>query len=64
MLSPDGDLVVSRPRHFSSFPLLFMTNHFSLDVDVFDEDANDDVMAGVDISRFFLAETDDDMVCV
>ena len=40
-----------------------MTNHFTQDEDVFDEDANDDVMAGVDISKFFPAATDD-LVCV
>ena len=42
---------------------MFMTNHLSLDVDVFEEDAHDDVVAGVDISKFFPAATDD-LVCV
>ena len=63
MLGPDGDLVVGRLYNFPIIPLLLVGDQSSLDEDVVEEDIDDIIVTGVDLSGNSLAATDD-VLCV
>ena len=63
MFGSNGDLVSCRPHHLPIVPLLLVGDQPSLDEDVVEEDVDDIVVTGVDLSGNSLAATDD-VLCV
>ena len=51
MFCSDCDLVCLRPDHLAVLPLLLTSDQSSLDEDIVQEDVDDDVMTGVDLTR-------------
>ena len=51
VFGPDCDLIRWCPHHLPVLPLLLTSDQSSLDEDVVQEDVDDDVMTGVDLTR-------------
>ena len=59
MLSPDGDLVIHAPNHLAVRSLLLVGDQSSLFEDLVEEDVDNNIVPGVDLSRYLSAAAHD-----